>query len=138
MNAPAVFQCFINKVLQEILKHYMFIFIGDIVTYSHSMDEPVVNFCWVLQLVLENNLHVKLENSFMHMRCSPWFWFLPFMPHVIAGSPADTAGQWDIAGTQLDTFWTQTLSEPSGETMQLVWEHQKPLLRGYYNNPASC
>ncbi|KAK1802107.1 hypothetical protein P4O66_004449 [Electrophorus voltai] len=66
MNAPTVFQRYINEVLREALNRYVFIYLDDILIYSQTADEHVTHVGWVLQLLLENHLFVKLEKSMFH------------------------------------------------------------------------
>ncbi|MCJ8732691.1 hypothetical protein PDJAM_G00214120 [Pangasius djambal] len=67
MNAPAVFQRFINEVLQETLNHYAFVYLDDILIFSSLLEEHVVHVGRVLQLLLQNHLYVKLEKSQFHV-----------------------------------------------------------------------
>ncbi|KAK1790005.1 hypothetical protein P4O66_002321 [Electrophorus voltai] len=63
MNAPAVFQQYINEVLREALDSYMFVYLDKILIYSQMVDEHVTHVRQVLQLLLKNHLFVKLEKS---------------------------------------------------------------------------
>ncbi|KAK1805338.1 hypothetical protein P4O66_019675 [Electrophorus voltai] len=61
MNAPAIFQQYINDVLREALDRYVFVYLDAILIYSQTVDEDVTHVKPVLQLLLKNHLFVKLE-----------------------------------------------------------------------------
>ncbi|KAI4905114.1 hypothetical protein NFI96_020918 [Prochilodus magdalenae] len=63
MNAPAVFQRFINEVLREALDRYAYVYLDDILIFSRTREEHVGHVRRILQLLLESRLYVKLEKS---------------------------------------------------------------------------
>ncbi|KAK1787473.1 hypothetical protein P4O66_002949 [Electrophorus voltai] len=76
MNAPAVFQWYINEVLREALERYVFIYLDDILIYSQTVDEYVTHVRRVLQLLLKNHLFVKLEKSMFHAQTISFLGFI--------------------------------------------------------------
>lgn len=65
VNAPVVFQCFINEVLLETLYHYAFIYLDDILIFSASLDEHVV-YVWKALLLLQHQLYI---NGVLYIWC---------------------------------------------------------------------
>ncbi|KAK1789903.1 hypothetical protein P4O66_002234 [Electrophorus voltai] len=76
MNAPTIFQRYINEVLREARDRYLFVYLGDILIYSQMVDEPVTHVRRVFQLLLENYLFVKLEKSMFHAQTIFFFGFI--------------------------------------------------------------
>ncbi|KAK1784659.1 hypothetical protein P4O66_003342 [Electrophorus voltai] len=76
MNAPAVFQRYINEVLREALDRYVFVYLDDILIYCQTVDEHVTHVRRVLQLLLENHLFVKLEKSTFHAQTISFLGFI--------------------------------------------------------------
>ncbi|XP_062872115.1 uncharacterized protein si:ch211-207e14.4 [Trichomycterus rosablanca] len=76
MNAPAVFQHFINEALREALDRYVYVYLDDILIFSRSIEEHVRHVRRVLQLLLDHHLFVKLEKSVFH---TPSVSFLGFI-----------------------------------------------------------
>ncbi len=66
-NAPAVFQAFINDVLREMLNHFVFVYLDDILIFSDSLQEHIDHVQQVLKKLLENHLFVKLEKCEFHV-----------------------------------------------------------------------
>lgn len=60
-NAPAVFQALVNDVLRDFLNRFVFVYLDDILIFSHSPEEHVLHVRQVLQRLLENKLFVKSE-----------------------------------------------------------------------------
>lgn len=48
MNAPAVFQHFINKVPREALDRYVYMYLDDILNFSQNPQDHVRHVPWVL------------------------------------------------------------------------------------------
>lgn len=61
-NAPAVFQALLNEVLRNLLNRFVFLYLGDILIFSHSPEEHSHHVRQVLQRLLENELFVKRKN----------------------------------------------------------------------------
>lgn len=57
-NAPAVSQALVNDVLRDMLNRFVFVYIDDVLFFSHTMEEHVR---LVLLRLLEHNLFVKAE-----------------------------------------------------------------------------
>uniref|UniRef100_A0A3B1KLG0 ribonuclease H n=1 Tax=Astyanax mexicanus TaxID=7994 RepID=A0A3B1KLG0_ASTMX len=66
VNAPSVFQSFINEVLRDMLGKYVIAFLDDILIYSASLPEHVQQVRQVLQRLLQNRLYVKAEKCQFH------------------------------------------------------------------------
>lgn len=66
-NAPAVFQALINDFLQDMLKRFVFVYLDDILIFSHSNQEHIQHVKLVLQRLLENRLFVKAEKCEFHV-----------------------------------------------------------------------
>ncbi|KAI4886788.1 hypothetical protein NFI96_000944 [Prochilodus magdalenae] len=80
MNAPAIFQRFINEVLSEALDRYAYVYLDDILIFSHTREEHTGHVQHVLKLLLESPLYVKLEKSKFQV---PAVSFLESMQSVI-------------------------------------------------------
>lgn len=81
VNAPAVFQAFINDVLREMLNIFVFVYLDDILIFSRNPQEHIQHVRQVLAQLLKHKLFVKLEKSEFHV---PAVSFLGF--HVSKGS----------------------------------------------------
>ena len=66
VNAPSVFQAFVNEVLCEYLGKCVNVYIDDILVYSSDLGEHVKHVRQVLKKLLENRLYVKLEKCEFH------------------------------------------------------------------------
>ncbi|GBG77967.1 hypothetical protein CBR_g25898 [Chara braunii] len=62
-NAPATFQCLMDKVLRHQLNRFVVMYLDDILIFSKSMDEHVKHLEEVLQVLKEAQLHLNLEKS---------------------------------------------------------------------------
>ena len=60
-NSPAVFQAFINDVLRDMLNRFVFVYLDDILIFSHSQTLHVQHVREVLKRLYEHNLFVKWE-----------------------------------------------------------------------------
>ncbi|KAF7641170.1 hypothetical protein LDENG_00290740, partial [Lucifuga dentata] len=65
-NAPAIFQALVNDVLRDMLNHFVFIHLDDILIFSRSREEHVYYVQSVLQRLLENSFFVKTEKCEFH------------------------------------------------------------------------
>ncbi|KAI5627233.1 hypothetical protein C0J50_13205 [Silurus asotus] len=65
-NAPAIFQALVNEVLRDMLTTFVFVYLDDILIFSHSMDEHVRQVHQVLERILKNGLYVKPEKCEFH------------------------------------------------------------------------
>ncbi|GKD28387.1 putative nucleotidyltransferase, ribonuclease H [Tanacetum coccineum] len=60
-NAPATFCTLMNKLFHPFLDKFMVVYLDDIVVYSHTLEEHVLHFKQVFQVLRDNELYVKLE-----------------------------------------------------------------------------
>lgn len=60
-NAPAVFQGLVNVVLWDMLNHFVFVYIDDILMFSKSLEDHVQHVRAVLLRLMEHSLFVKAE-----------------------------------------------------------------------------
>ncbi|KAK3512201.1 hypothetical protein QTP70_000471 [Hemibagrus guttatus] len=65
-NAPAVFQALINEVFRDLLGRSVIAYIDDILVYSASMEEHVIQVREVLARLQQHHLYVKLEKCEFH------------------------------------------------------------------------
>uniref|UniRef100_A0A8C7Y9I5 Gypsy retrotransposon integrase-like protein 1 n=1 Tax=Oryzias sinensis TaxID=183150 RepID=A0A8C7Y9I5_9TELE len=65
-NAPAIFQNLVNDVLGDMINHFVFIYLDDILIFSRSMEEHVQHVRKVLLRLLQNQLYVKAEKCEFH------------------------------------------------------------------------
>lgn len=75
-NAPAIFQALINNVLGDMLNRFVFVYLDDILIFSHNPQEHQQHVRLVLQRLLENKLYVKPEKCEFH---SPSVSFLGYI-----------------------------------------------------------
>ncbi|KAL4009381.1 hypothetical protein ACER0C_003233 [Sarotherodon galilaeus] len=76
-NAPAVFQALVNDVLRDFIDHFVFIYLDNILIFSHSVADHQRHVRQVLQRLLENRLFVKGEKCEFHVST------VAFLGHVI-------------------------------------------------------
>ena len=61
-NSPATFQTMMNTILQPvILEGHVQVYIDDILVYTQTKEECQAHIRWVLQILKENRLFLKLE-----------------------------------------------------------------------------
>ncbi|KAK1800785.1 hypothetical protein P4O66_005537, partial [Electrophorus voltai] len=63
-------------VAREALDRYVFVYLDDSLIYSQTVDEHVTHVRWILQLLVENHLFVKLEKSVFHARTISFLGFI--------------------------------------------------------------
>jgi len=66
-NAPSVFQRFIQDLLNDVIGSYVQVYLDDIIIYSKTISEHVNHVCFVLKLLIDNGLYVKLEKCDFHV-----------------------------------------------------------------------
>ncbi|CAK6981241.1 uncharacterized protein LOC108874699, partial [Scomber scombrus] len=76
-NAPAVFQALVNDVLRDMLNRFVFVYLDDILIFSHSYAEHVDHVKQVLKRLLENKLYVKAEKCHFHATS------ISFLGHIV-------------------------------------------------------
>ncbi|XP_013932051.1 PREDICTED: RNA-directed DNA polymerase homolog [Thamnophis sirtalis] len=60
-NAPAIFQHFMNDIVQDLLDQFFIIYLDDILIYSASREDHRQHLGLVLQRLREHRLYAKLE-----------------------------------------------------------------------------
>nr|XP_008302615.1 PREDICTED: uncharacterized protein LOC103374318 [Stegastes partitus] len=65
-NAPAVFQSLMNNIFPDMINHFVFIYLDDILIFSQNTDKHRQHVRLVLQRLLENRLYVKPEKCEFH------------------------------------------------------------------------
>src|SRR2546421_4057740 len=60
-NAPATFQCTINLVLAGLKWKSCFVYLDDIIIYSPSFDQHLIDIENVLSALRKHNLHLRTE-----------------------------------------------------------------------------
>lgn len=60
-NAPADFQGYINNTISEVLDDSASAYLGNILIYSHSVEEDVERVKWVIQCLLEAGLYLQSQ-----------------------------------------------------------------------------
>ncbi|KAL0148088.1 hypothetical protein M9458_056628, partial [Cirrhinus mrigala] len=75
-NAPAVFQALVNDVLRDMVDQFIYVYLDDILIFSHSLQEHVQHVRRVLQRLLENGLYVKAEKCVFHAQSVPFLGYI--------------------------------------------------------------
>lgn len=83
-NAPAVFQALVNDVLRDFLNRFLFVYLDDILIFSHTLCEHISHVRLVLERLLENKLFVKVEKCEFHVSS------VNFLGYVIEGGQVKT------------------------------------------------
>ena len=60
-NAPIVFMDLINRVFEEYLDKFVFVFIDDILVYSHTMEEHKLHLKHVFEKLRQKKLYAKFS-----------------------------------------------------------------------------
>ncbi len=55
VNAPSVFQSFVNEVFKDFLNQSVIVYIDDILVYSRYIEEHIIHVRTVLTRLLQNN-----------------------------------------------------------------------------------
>lgn len=58
-NARAVFQALINYILRDMLNHFVFVYLDDILIFSETLEKHIEHVRLVLKRLLNNKLYVK-------------------------------------------------------------------------------
>ena len=61
-NAPAVFQALVNDVQQDFLNIFVFVYLDDILIFSHSLNSHRLHARQILQRLLEYKLFSRQRN----------------------------------------------------------------------------
>ncbi len=75
-NTPAVFQALVNDVLRDMVDQVIYVYLDDILIFSHSLQEYVQHVRQVLQRLLENGLYVKAEKCVFHAQSGPFLGYI--------------------------------------------------------------
>ncbi|KAL0148819.1 hypothetical protein M9458_055828, partial [Cirrhinus mrigala] len=75
-NSPAVFQALVNDVLRDMVDHFIYVYLDDILIFSSSLQEHVQHVRRVLQRLLENGLFVKAEKCVFHAQSVPFLGYI--------------------------------------------------------------
>ncbi len=75
-NAPAVFQALVNDVLKDMVDQFIYVYLDDILIFSHSLQEHVQHVRRVLQRLLENGFFVKAEKCIFHAQSVPFLIYI--------------------------------------------------------------
>lgn len=73
---PAVFQALMNDVLRDMLHKFFFVYIGDILIFSETVEIHVQHVRLVLQSLWENRLFVKAEKCKFHVTMVQFLGFI--------------------------------------------------------------
>jgi len=66
VNAPAMLQTMMNKILREFLDHGVVVYLDDILIYSENMDDYIKIVQKVLDRLEQHDLAVSLKKSVFH------------------------------------------------------------------------
>jgi len=78
VNAPATFQCMINKILREFLDQGVVVYLEDILIYSKTQAEHVAMVKKVLSRLMEHQLAVSIKKSEFHVKA------VEFLGYIVA------------------------------------------------------
>ena len=99
-NAPAVFQALINDVLRDMINHFVFVYLDDILIFSKSRHEHCQHVRQVLQRLLKNHLFVKPEKCEFHVTEVVFLGFIINQGQVLMDSRKTQAVQnWPVPKT---------------------------------------
>ena len=73
VNAPAVFQGFMNDVFRDMFNRCVIVYLDDILIYSRSYSEHVKHVIAVLHRLRAHGLYAKAEKCEFH-QCESHFW----------------------------------------------------------------
>lgn len=76
VNAPAIFQSYMNKIFRDVLGRYTIVYIDDILIFSRHRAEHVRHVTEVLQRLWKHHLYVKLEKCQFHQSSIFFLWYL--------------------------------------------------------------
>ena len=72
-NAPAVFLALITDILRDMINHFVFVYLDDILIFSETMEKHVEQVRLVLQRLLDNKLFTSQKNaSYVFPRSAFW------------------------------------------------------------------
>jgi hypothetical protein len=65
-NALAIFQAYINNILQKYLDVFMVVYLNDILVYSKTYDDHVRDIRKVLQALIDAKIKIKPKKTEFH------------------------------------------------------------------------
>ena len=83
-NAPTTFQCLMNDILSPFLRHFVLVFLDDILIYSPTLSSHLSHLQQVLQKLRDNHLYLKTS------KCSFAQEQLEYLGHVISAAAVAT------------------------------------------------
>ena len=83
-NAPATFQCLMNDILSPFLRHFVLVFLDDILIYSPTLSSHLSHLQQKLQKLRDNHLYLKTS------KCSFAQEQLEYLGHVISAAAVAT------------------------------------------------
>ena len=83
VNAPGVFQAFVNDVLRDLLFHCVYVYLDDILIFSTNIDEHKQHVRTVLQRLLEHRLFVKGEKCVFNANTISCLGFIVTNGHLL-------------------------------------------------------
>lgn len=66
-NAPAIFQRFMNHVLQELIDICVVVYLDNILIYSKTQEDHTQDVQKVLKILPDNDLFLKLSKCFFYI-----------------------------------------------------------------------
>lgn len=75
-SAPADFQRLVNDVLQDQLKHCIFVYLDYILIFSRNLEGHIKHVQTVLQLLLQHSLFIKAEKCRFHAELMSFLGFI--------------------------------------------------------------
>ena len=94
-NAPATFQCLMNNILTPFLRHFVLVFLDDILIYSPTLPHHLDHLQLVFQKLRDNQLYLKAS------KCSFAQEQLEYLGHVISAAGVAT----DKSKTEAMLHW---------------------------------
>lgn len=82
VNAPAVFQNFMNEVFQDLLGRVVLVYLDDILIYSRTLADHIHHITQVLRLC-KHHLYLKLEKCLFHHSTTQ---YLGYITHNYLGT----------------------------------------------------
>jgi HD-GYP domain-containing protein (c-di-GMP phosphodiesterase class II) len=68
INAPAIWQAFINNVLREYLDVFVIVYLDDILIFSKTEEEYKEHIKKILRKLIDENLRIKTEKTEFHAK----------------------------------------------------------------------
>ncbi len=82
VNAPSVFQGYMNEVFREYLHCFVLVYIDDILVYSRNEAEHCLHVSEVLQRLREHQLYLKAEKCTFHQASIQFLGYLISSPGI--------------------------------------------------------